>query len=64
METFSERFVLFLITLFWVIIFAFILALPIMWLWNWLITDIFSLREITWVEAFGINLLFGFLFRK
>jgi len=41
---------------------ALILALPTMWLWNWLMPDIFGLTKITLAQAFGINLLSSILF--
>lgn len=47
-----------------VILFSLVLALPTLWLWNWLIPSIFSLREITWGEAWGILVLSGILFRS
>lgn len=50
-----------LVTLF--ILLVFILALPTMWLWNWLMPVIFGLTEITFWQALGINILAGILFR-
>lgn len=40
-----------------------ILALPVMWLWNWLMPHLFGLTTITWLEAWGLNILCGFLFK-
>lgn len=37
-------------------------ALPVMWLWNWLMPMLFGLPTITWLQAFGLNLLFSLLF--
>lgn len=45
------------------VILALILALPVMWLWNWLMPMLFNLPTLTWVEALGLNLLCGFLFK-
>lgn len=42
---------------------AILLAFPTKWLWNWLMTDLFSLQTITVWQALGINLLSGFLFK-
>lgn len=42
---------------------AFLMVLPTMWLWNWLMPDIFGLQEITFWQALGINFLTGILFR-
>lgn len=46
-----------------VFIIGLILALPVMWLWNWLMPSIFGLTSITWIQAWGINILCGFLFK-
>lgn len=43
---------------------AVLLALPTMWLWNWLMPKIFNLTTINFWEALGINLLCGMLFSK
>jgi len=42
---------------------ALLLAFPVMWLWNWVIVDIFQLPEIGYWKAFGIYTLFGILFK-
>ena len=42
---------------------AFLISLPVMWLWNWLMPMLFGLPTLTWVQALGLNLLCGFLFR-
>lgn len=47
-----------------IVIVAIILALPTMWLWNWLMPHLFGLVSITFWEALGINLLSGILFNK
>ena len=47
----------------WSIVLVILLALPIMLLWNWLMPVIFSLPEITFWQAFGLNLLISCLFR-
>lgn len=39
-------------------------TIPVYFLWNWLVPSIFSLREITFVEALGLSLLFSFLFKS
>jgi hypothetical protein len=35
-----------------------------MLLWDWLMPEIFGLKEITLFQAFGINLLSGILFKS
>lgn len=41
----------------------FIFALPVMWLWNWIMPDIFGLVTIGYWKAFGIMALCGILFK-
>ncbi len=36
----------------------------VMLLWNWLMPDIFGLKEITWIQALGLNFLIGLLFSR
>lgn len=40
------------------------LSLPVLWLWNWLMPDIFNLPQITFWQALGLNLLSSFLLRS
>lgn len=47
-----------------ILIVALVMALPIMWLWNWLMPDIFGLIEIGFWQALGINIFSGILFRN
>jgi len=48
-----------------VLIYAFFLTLPVWWLWNSIIPEITNgrLKEITFVQALQLNLLFGIVFR-
>ncbi len=41
-----------------------ILALPVMWLWDWLMPTIFGLPEITLMQAWGLNFLCSLLFKS
>jgi hypothetical protein len=34
-------------------------ALPTMWLWDWLMPELFGLKEITLFQAWGLNFLCG-----
>lgn len=43
---------------------AFLLTLPVMLLWNWLMPVIFGLIKLTFWQALGLNLLSGFLFKN
>lgn len=42
---------------------TFLFAIPTYYLWNWLMPEIFGLKTITFIQAFGINMLTGSLFR-
>lgn len=52
-----------LIVLIAALILALLLALPTAWLWNWLMPSIFGLREITFLEALGLNVLSAILLK-
>jgi hypothetical protein len=41
-----------------------LMAYPTMWLWNWLIPDIFNLTTITFSQALGLNVLTGIFFKS
>jgi hypothetical protein len=41
-----------------------LLAFPTMWLWNWIMPDIFGLVEIDLYHAMGINFLTHILFKS
>jgi hypothetical protein len=43
---------------------AIILAFPTMWLWNWLMPQIFDVTQITLYQAMGINFLANILFKS
>ena len=45
-------------------IYAVILALPTMLLWNWVMPDVFGLETIGFFHALGLNLLCGVLVRS
>lgn len=44
--------------------FSLLMALPTMWLWNWLMPAIFGLKVITFWQALGLNFLCGILFKN
>lgn len=46
-----------------IVVVALFMALPTMWLWNWLMPDLFNLIEIGFWQALGINFLCGILFK-
>ncbi len=44
------------------VIFALVFGFVVMWLWNWLMPDLFALKQITYWQAFGLMILGRFLF--
>jgi hypothetical protein len=46
------------------IAFSLLFALPTMWLWDWLMPELFGLKEITLFQAWGLNFLCGLLFKS
>lgn len=47
-----------------IVFLSFLLALPVMLLWDAVIPDIFGLGTITWFQAWGLSLLCGLLFKS
>lgn len=54
----------FLISLVLLVVTAFLIGFPMMWLWNWLMPVLFGLKVITFWHALGLYLLAGFLFQS
>jgi hypothetical protein len=46
------------------VLFGMILALPVMLLWDALMPTVFGLGTITWLQAWGLLVLCGLLFRN
>ena len=46
------------------VIITLILGLPVMWLWNWIMPELFYLDTITFWQAVGLNLLSSILFKS
>ena len=44
--------------------FGLLLAFPVKWCWNYTMPYLFSLKEITWGQAWCLNLLAGFLIKS
>ena len=48
-----------------ILFFGFVLSLPVMLLWNGCLVDaITGVKEITWLQGWGISILCGVLFNK
>ena len=46
------------------VVLSLIMALPTMWLWDWLMPELFGLKTITLFQAWGVNFLCGMLFKS
>ena len=46
------------------VIIAAVIALPVMWLWNGLMPEIFGLALISFKQALGLSILSGLLFKS
>ena len=44
--------------------FSFLFSLPTYLLWNALVPELFSLKAITWLQAWGLNVLCSLLFKS
>ena len=42
---------------------SFIFAIPVWLLWNWLLPTIFGVTKLTLIQAWGMSLLCGLLFK-
>jgi len=60
METVGKIFVIVLIS----VGLSLLMAFPTMWLWNWLMPNLFNLPIIGFVEALGINIFASILFKS
>jgi predicted tellurium resistance membrane protein TerC len=48
-----------------IVIIGLIMSLPVMWLWNiCLVAAIPGIKEIGWLQAWGLLILFGILFKS
>ena len=64
METFAKLIALVFASIVVIIVFGLIMSLPVMWLWNGcLVAAIPGIKEIGWLQAWGILILCGLLFK-
>ena len=48
-----------------VVFFSFVLSWPVMWLWNnALVGAVVGVNEVSWLQAWGISVLCGLLFKN
>lgn len=61
---FLSAIVQFLMATLLIIILGALMSVPVMYLWDWLMPELFGLKEITLFQAWGINALSGLLFKN
>ena len=60
-----EKFILILGALAFVVFLSFLLSWPVMMLWNGCLVDaVQGVKEVTWMQAWGLNILAGIMFGK
>ena len=47
-----------------IVIIALLVSIPVWLLWNWLMPAIFGLKTISWLQALGLSVLCGLLFKS
>ena len=57
------KFTAFIAIMIFTFLLSLILSLPTMLLWDWLMPEIFGLKEITLFQAWGLNFLSAILFK-
>jgi len=62
MDKFFAAILAVIAALFVIGVLALIEGVIVMWLWNWLIPEIFGLRTITYLQGAGLSLLAGMFF--
>ena len=64
MNKFIEMILNMLVVIVGIVIIGLIIGIPTMILWNWLMPDIFGVKEITFFQAWGLYILAGLLFKS
>lgn len=47
-----------------IVVYSLLTAIPVFFLWNWLMPDLFGLSQVTFWQALGLSLLCGCLFTR
>jgi magnesium-transporting ATPase (P-type) len=47
-----------------IVVFGLVISLPVYWLWNAILPELFGFKEISWLQAWGLLILCGLLFRN
>lgn len=64
METFIKILGGALIVIFFLVVIALLLSVPVWLLWNWVAVAVLGLKEITLLQALGLTLLSAILFKS
>ncbi len=64
MDTFAKLTSAFLVVVLFLVFAALLMGLPLMWLWNWLMPELFGLKTIGFWQAVGLNFLSSILFKS
>jgi len=51
-----------LVGLAYLLFISFLLSWPVYMLWNGCLVDATGVKEVTWLQAWGLNILFGIMF--
>ena len=46
------------------VLFSFLLSWPVYMLWNGCLVDATGVKEVTWLQAWGLNILAGIMFKS
>ena len=59
-----QAILLFILTLILSVVLSFIGAIPLYYLWNWLMPELFNLKVITFWQGWGLLMLASILFKS
>ena len=59
-----EKFIAVLGAIVFLVLISFLLSWPVYMLWNGCLVDaVAGVKEVTWIQAWGLNILFGIMFK-
>lgn len=64
MKKYLSFFLKLVVSLFVLAISGLLITIPVYYLWNWLMPELFGLTKITFLQAYGLILLCSFLFKS
>jgi len=63
MDKFIKFFSMMVLIVSYMVLFSFVMSIPVMYLWNWLIPSLFGLVKITFIRSWGLLMLCSILFK-